>query len=216
MIDQALLTELQYALLESPDGGQTWPSEIWTREEALDAVNNTVQELLRETHLVVSRVEQAVTAASLGIVTLPADWLATAHLVWRTAGGIRTPLGPADTFEADLGEPTWEDTPGVPYAFADLDSAAQPVSGTLRLRVLPRPAADGVLEIMYIARPAPLEGAGADVPIPDEFLSGVKYGSLGWMLRKVGRLNDPERALYCEQRYDLTRTVAEIILGGWA
>lgn len=216
MIDQALLTELQFALLEPPDGGQTWPSEIWTRAEVLDAIDSSVQSLLRETHLVVTRVEQAVTAASLGIVTLPADWLATAWLVWRTAGGARTPLGSADTFEADLGEPTWEDTPGVPYAFADLDAAAQPVSGTLRLRLLPRPAADGTLEILYIVRPAVLTGAGAAVPIPDEFLSGVKYGALGWLLRKVGRLNDPERALYCEQRYDLTRTVAEIILGGWS
>jgi len=214
--DQALLTELQYATLESPDGGQTWPSEIWTRAEVIDELNSSVQTLLRETHLIVTRAEQAVTAASLGIVVLPDDWLATAHLVWRTAAGVRTPLGPADTFEADLGEPTWEDTPGVPYAYADLDSAAQPLSGTLRLRLLPRPAADGVLELLYIVRPPLLTGAGATIPIPDEFLSGVKYNTLGAMLRKVGRLTDPERAKYCEDRYDLTRTVAEIILGGWA
>jgi len=209
-VDQTLLTELQYALLESPDGGQTWPSEAWTRAEVLDAVNGNVQTLLRETHLVVTRTELAVLAAGLGLVALPTDWMATATLVWRTAGGVRTPLGPTDTFEADLALPTWEDTPATPLAYADLDG------DTLTLRLVPRPDADGILEILYVARPTPIDGNGTPVAVPDEFLSGIKYGSLGWLLRKVGRLHDPERAKYCEDRYDLTRTVAEIILGGWS
>lgn len=216
MIDQALLTELQYALLEPPDGGQTWPSEAWTRAEVLDALNDTVNALLRDTHLVVTRSEQAVTAAALGIVTLPADWLATVHLVWRTAGGVRTPLGPSDLFEADLAVPTWQDTAGTPLAYEDGGSAAQSVSGSLRLQLIPRPDADGTLEIMYVARPTELQGAGATIAIPDEFLSGIKYGALGWLLRKVGRLQDPERAQYCDERFGLTKTVTEILLGGWA
>lgn len=210
MTDQQLLSELQYALLEPPDGGQTWPSEVWTRQEVLDAVNGTVNTLLRETHLVVTRAEQAVLAAGLGVVTLPAGWIASAHLVWRTAAGVRTPLAPADTFEADLALPSWEDTPGTPLAYADLDGA------TLTLRLVPRPDANGTLELMYIARPTALEGAGATIALPDEYLSGVKYGVLGWLLRKVGRLHDPERAAYCERRYDLTRTMAEITVGGGA
>jgi hypothetical protein len=210
MIDQDLLTELQYALLEPPDGGAMWPSEVWTRSEVLDAVVGNINTFLRETHLVVTRTEQPILAAGLGIVDLPADWMATAHLVWRTAGGVRTPLSPTDTFEADAALPTWENTPGTPLAYADLDGA------TLQLRLVPRPDANGTLENMYIARPPALLGEGATIAIPEEFLSGIKYGALGWLLRKVGRLQDPERAKYCEDRYDLTRTLAEILLGGWA
>jgi hypothetical protein len=209
MIDQALLSELQYALLEPPDGGASWPSEVWTRAEALDAVNGALRSLLRETHLVVTRTEQAVLAGATS-VDLPADGMATVHLVWRTAGGVRTPLGPADSFEADLAIGAWETTPGPPIAFADLDRA------TLTLRLVPTPDAPGTLELLYIARPSEMTGTGLTLPVPAEFLSGVKYGSLGWLLRKVGRLTDPERATYCERRYDLTRIAAEIILGGWA
>ena len=49
-----------------------------------------------------------------------------------------------------------------------------------------------------------------------EFDSALKYGALGTLLRKVGRLLDDERARYAERRYELTRTAAEILLGGWA
>jgi len=210
MIDQDLLTELQYALLEPPDGGQSWPSEVWTRDEVLDAVNSAVRALLRETHLVVTRVEQAVLAGATSIA-LPADWLATAWLVWRDGATlVRTPIGPVDSFESDLASPGWETTPGTPIGYADLDSA------TLTLRLVPTPAANGTLENLYIARPDPVNGNGMDLPLPDPYLSGIKYGGLGWLLQKVGRLQDPERAAYCDQRYQLTRIAAEIILGGWA
>jgi len=33
---------------------------------------------------------------------------------------------------------------------------------------------------------------------------------------KVGRLQDPERTAYATQRADLARTLAAIVLGGWA
>lgn len=210
MIDQELLTELQFALLEPPDGGATWPSEIWTRDEVIGNVNSKIWSLLKDTHLQITRVEQAVLAADLGIVVLPANWIATVHLVWRTAGGVRKPLGPCDTFEADAALPTWEDTPATPIAYAELDGE------TLTTRLVPRPNADGTLEIMYVARPTPVNGNGLTIPVPIEFTAAIKYGALGMLLRKLGRLLDEERAKYCEQRYDLTVILTEIILGGWA
>ncbi len=33
---------------------------------------------------------------------------------------------------------------------------------------------------------------------------------------RAGRLIDPERADYCERRYELTHTAAAIILEGWS
>lgn len=210
MIDQVLLSELQYALIEPPDGGASWPSGAWTRDEVLDLVNAAERTLLKETFLVVTRAEQAVLAADLGVVTLPADWMATLHLVWRTAGGTRSPLGPADRFEADLMLPTWQATAAVPIAYADMEG------DTLTLQLIPRPAADGTLEVLYVARPTPVNGEGRSFALPDEFLHGVKYGGLGGLLRKVGRLQDPERAAYCDEQYLLTRILAGIVLEGGA
>lgn len=210
MTDQDLLTELQFALLEPPDGGQSWPSEVWTRDEVIGNVNSNMWGWLRDTHAIVVRVESAEAAASLGVVALPADWLATASAVWRTAGGLRTPLGPVDRFEGDLALPSWETVPGTPLGYSDFEA------DTLILQLIPRPAANGILELLYIARPPAVNGAGITMPVPEEFLSGIKYGTLGMLLRKMGRLVDPDRAAYCEQRYALTVTLTKILLGGWA
>jgi hypothetical protein len=210
MLDRDLLTELQFALIEPPDGGDSWPSLIWTRPEVLDAVNSSIRALCRGVHLDVARVELPMTAGQPQLA-LPADWLATAYLVWADARG-RTPLGPADSFESDLALPGWETTPGLPLAYADLDQS------TLTLRLVPTPDVDGVVELLYIRLPPSVTGAlpGTALPLAEEFTSGVKYAALGWLLRKVGRLLDDERARYCERRYELTQTAAAIILGGWA
>lgn len=211
MIDRALLEELQYALIEPPDQGDTWPSLIWTRTEVLDAVNAAVRVLARATHVSVARVDVAVAAATLS-VDLPADWLATVSLVWRAADGTRTPLGPVDAFEGDLAAPGWEAASGLPLGYADLDGP------TLTLRLVPTPDAAGTIELLYVAVPPAVDGTapGTAIPLAEEFSSGVKYAALGTLLRKVGRLIDPERAQYAERRAELTTVAAGILLGGWS
>ena len=212
MTDRELLSELQYVLIEPPDGGDTWPSQVWTREEVLDAVNAGLRALARDTHLVVTRTEQPVAAGATSL-PLPADWLATAHLVWRdTVTNERTPLGPVDAFEGDLATPGWETAPGLPLGYADLDGP------TLTLRLVPTPAFAGTLELLYIARPVDVTATapGAPLPLASEFTSALKYAALGTLLRKVGRLLDDERAHYAERRYQLTQTATAILLGGWS
>lgn len=213
MTDRELLEELQYVLIEPPDGGDTWPSLIWTRTEVLDAVNAGVRALVRDTHLHVARTELAV-AVGAREIALPSDWLATAHLVWRALDGTRTPLGPVDAFEGDLAQPGWETLTGLPLGYADLDGP------TLTLRLVPTPDDGGTLELLYIAKPGDIAlvyaGAASELPLAPEFSSGLKYSALATLLRKVGRLLDDERAQYAERRYQLTSTVAEILLGGWA
>ena len=209
MIDRDLLSELQFALIEPPDGGDTWPSAIWTRDEVLDAVNAGVRALAHDAHLLVARTEIGVAAGTTSIV-LPADWMATCYLVWRALDGTRSPLGPIDSFEGDLMLPSWETVPGPPLGYADLDRT------TLTLRLVPTPAADGTLELLYVVVPPAVDGTGLPLPLAEEFSSGVKYAALGTLLRKVGRLLDTERADYCDRRYELAHTAAEIILGGWA
>jgi len=209
MTDQDLLTEIQYALLEPPDGGASWPSGVWTRDEVLGGLNGAVRTLLRDTQLVVSRTELPVLAGALS-VALPVDWLATASAVWRALDLARTPLGPADAFEGDLALPGWETTQGTPVGLDDRESAS------LTVRLVPTPLANGTLELLYIARPTPLAGAGVALPVPEEFASGVKYATLSRLLDKVGRLQDPGRAAYCDRRYQITQIAAELILGGWA
>lgn len=209
MTDQDILTDIQYSVLEPPDGGQSWPSEVWTRDEVIGNLNSAIWDLLQEAQLVITRVEIPVLASATS-VALPTDWMATSEAVWRSVANIRTPLGPVDAFEGDCALPSWETVPATPIGLVSLDQT------TLTARLIPTPDANGTLELLYVARPTSVDGAGATLAIPDDYCSGIKYTVLGMLLRKVGRLTDPERASYCEGRHQLTVTVAEIILGGWA
>lgn len=208
MIDQALLQEIQYALVEPPDGGASWPSELWERSEVLDAVNSAQRALLRDTHAVVTRAEIAVLGGATS-VDLPLDWIATCSAVWRESG-VRYPLGPADAFEPDLIQPAWEAATGVPLVYLDVDST------TLTLRLMPTPTAAGTLELLYIASPTVLTGNGTATTIPDELADALKYGGMAILLGKVGRAHDPERALYCQERADLVSLATDLLLSGWA
>jgi len=209
MIDQDLLTELQFALLEPPDGGSSWPSEVWTREEVINTVNRAEQNLLRETYLLVSRTEILV-AASATSIDLPTDWIATLACAWRTTGNLRTPVLPADAYEVDTDNPDWELQSGTPLVYLDSDSAS------LKIRVSPIPAAAGTLELLYVVNPTPVNGNGRSFMVSDTFISGIKYDALDKLLSKVGRLQDPERAAYCRQRRSLIQTASEILLKGFA
>lgn len=210
MIDQELLEELQYALLEPPDGGQSWPSDVWTRDDVLDAVNQGCRQIVRDTLAITTWLEQTVLPNALS-VSMPADWMTTAHLVFRTfPQQTRMPLTRVDALEADCATPGWEATVGAPIGYCDLDT------NTLELRLVPTPTSLGVLENLYVAVPAAVNGNGLTVPVPDELLSGVKYSALGTLLRAVTRLQDEERARYCDERYQITALATELLVAGGA
>lgn len=209
MTDQEVLALLQYALVEPPDGGASWPSGLWTRDEVITALNNRMRQYLRDTQAIATRVEIPVVAGT-NPVTLPSDWIATLAAVWRMADGTRIPLTPSDIFETDLALPTWETTTDTPIVILDGDD------GTLTARLGPVPNADGTLELLYVALPVAANGSGVTLALPDEILDQVKYGTLADLLSKIGRGNDPLRAAYCQERFEVGELITEIILGGWA
>lgn len=209
MIDQDLLTLLQYALVEPPDGGASWPSGLWTRDEVIAALTTRMQQYVRDTQAIVTRTTIAVTAGD-NPIALPTDWIATLAGGWKTLAGLRTPLTPSEAFEIDLAIPTWETTQAVPLVLLDGDA------GTLTCRLGPVPIANGTLELLYVALPTSPNGSGVTLSLPDETLDGIKYGVLADLLGKVGRGADPLRAQYGQERFELGELITEILLGGWA
>jgi hypothetical protein len=208
--DQAILQQCQYVLIEPPDGGQTWPSGLWTREEILSLANQAQDAFLYNTLLLVGIANLTVNIGD-HLIALPFDWLRTISAVWRGSDGTITELQRSDTFEADHAIPTWELTNASPMVYMDDD-----VPGSLLIRIGPAPTVAGVLEILYVPAGTDLNGNGEILVLPDELAHVVKYGVLEGALSKDGRGKDAARAQYCKDRIQLAEEAAKIILKGWA
>ena len=61
----------------------------------------------------------------------------------------------------------------------------------MTLRLAPIPAADGVLELLYVAQPTAVGGAGTTISVPEDYVDAVFYGALSDLLGKTGRGGDP-------------------------
>lgn len=212
MIDQAVLSQMQRQLLEEPDGGQTWPSLLWTRDEVIHLLTQRQNRMLKETLLLVSLASPSLTV-NIGDhrIALPADCIRVVTAVWRGNDGTVKELSRLDSFEADHALPTWELTNATyPIGYMEFDALQA------QIQIAPAPSVAGVIELLYVACGAALTGNGVSLAVPDEVEPGLRYGTLADALGKDGRGQDLERAKYCEDRYQLGNEAIRLILKGWA
>lgn len=210
-IDQDLLGQIQDALLEPRDGGQSWPSGLWTRDEMIAYCNQRQHAFLWETFALVGISATIAVAIGQRRIALPDDWLHTLSVLWRGTDGTVRELLRGDSFEADMLLPTWESTNvATPLQYHDEEAP----SGYFQ--IAPAPTGTGTVELLYIPLGVTLNGNGEILTVPDELAHAIKYGALADALNKDGRGKDPARAQYCEQRYDLAVQLTEIILEGWS
>jgi hypothetical protein len=205
MIDQTLLTGIQYAVIEPPDGGASWPSGLWSRDEVLSYLNQRQDRLLRESLIhVKTSTNLAVTSR---LVTLPTDWMRTVSVVWFGNDGQIRELQRADTFAVDHAEVALarNATASLPMYYMEYDSE------NLTVEIGPLPTGLGHLVILYVPT-----GNGVSLLVPDELETGLKYGVLADMLGKDGRGKDALRSSYGEERYAMAVEAARLILEGWA
>lgn len=205
--DQTVLTQMQYVMLETPNGGASWGSEMWTAAEVINYLNQRQNRFLKDTQL---QIGLALIPATEGTnkYDLPDDWITTVRVVWVSSDDSTRALGRSSSWEADHGMPTWTYVEGPPKLYMDVDTEV------LTIKIAPLPDDDGTLQIHYVPLAALLDGTGELMTIPDEFVPTVKYGALADMFGKVGRAMD-ERAGYCQQRYEMGVEVAKMMLNGW-
>jgi hypothetical protein len=194
-------------MIEPPDGGQTWPSGLWSLAEVVNYLNQRQNLFLKYTQL---QFGMANIPAVNGTATydLPDDWITTVRVVWVALDGSTRELGKSDYWEADNGIPSWTQTDGTPLLYYD---GGKPITIT----VMPAPDADGTIFIEYVPYAALLDGTGEIMTLPDEFVPSIKYGVMADMLTKVARSQDP-RADYCNQRFQLGIELARLLVGGFA
>lgn len=206
--DQGVMNAIQYSMLEPPDGGQTWPSGLWTGAEVVGYLNQRQSTFLKNTHLQVGLANINV-SQGVGEYSLPADWMNTVRVLWVPPTGTRYELTPSSVWEADHGIPTWGLVQGKPKIYFTENLP------TLTIDIAPIPSTAGTMIIYYVPQPVELGGSGEIFTVPDEFVPSVKYGAMSDMLSKMGRAHDPSRASYCMQRYVLGQEIASMLLKGW-
>lgn len=208
-LDTDLMNAAQYVLLEPPDDGATFPSGLWTRHEVITALSERQNRFLKSSLLLVGIVDIPAPAAQHRY-PLPQDWLTTVGVTWFGDDGTITSLTRADAFEADHGLPTWVNQRGTPLMYMDEETP------TLQVQIAPAPPIAGTLELIYIPESIDIDGSGNPLTVPDIYaLPVIKYGLLAELFGKDGRGRNPEKAAYCEMRYQLGVELSQILLRGW-
>lgn len=207
--DNAVLEEIQYHMLETPDLGVTWTDALWTQAEVLQYANQRQERFLKEAPVLLGRAE----IVNSGVLAqpLPEDWMYTYRLVWKDDDGTRTELTRVDHHELDASLATWPTgTAAKPQVYADTDMS------TLSIHVVPIPTNGGEFEIVYVPSAPPLIGDGTALfMVPEEFVPYIKYGIMADMFSKNGRAHNAEMATYCEARFQEGIQMVLTMVGGW-
>ena len=213
MTDRDVLQQIQYKLLEAPDGGVSWPSDLWSRDEVLAALNQRQDKFMKVTLIdVVASNPDLTVGAGAKRIDLPADLIRLVSVVWvdGSTGAMRELLR-SSSYEVDHLIPTWDNTTATyPLVYMEFETP------TLQVQIAPGPTGSGTLAILYVQKGGNLNGEGGTLSIPDELGHVLVYGTLADLLSKDGRGKDPVRAAYCTQRFELGAELVRLILEGWA
>jgi hypothetical protein len=207
MKDTDLISEVQFLLIEKQDP-TAWSSGMWTADEVENYLNNSQQDLVTSSGLILKR-EVVPTTPNLLRQPLPESWIATYAIAWQDAAtGSWYPLEKAESWELDSLIPAWRTTPGRPRFWTEADGQS------LTIQIVPAPLGAGQLEVLFAGQPSTLGHGGAAIDIPDDFAPSLTWGTIFRMLQKTGRAQDPARAAIAEQLADLGVEAAKLILMG--
>lgn len=210
-----LLNEIQYHLMEEPNGGASFNSGLWSVAEVLAYLNNRISRFLMETGCMQFRITQPVTPFPAEFENLPEDLIDLRRLAFDDGFGDINGLARGDSLQADLSSATpWEVSgSGTPSFYTQIPEES------LEIRLVPNPGQNApgdppaLLDIIYVKDFPAVTNDCSIMPIPDEWSAFVKWGVIADMLAKEGEANDPKRAQYAEQRYQDGVQLARLYIG---
>lgn len=205
--DTQLVNQIQYQLLE-PLGVPWVGSKQFTLAQVTGALTKRRDQFLRDTGMAVTYLPGPyVPAPPDGRIQLPGEVIAVRRVVWKDLTPLYTPLYRTDEFGA-TGFSNTTTTPGDPFSYSV--SITPPVS----MAIYPPPIDTGGVQLAVIQAGATLDGSGVLVGVPDDFSQYVLFGALADLLGADGQCRDPQRATYCDGRYQEGVTLGRLFPSG--
>lgn len=195
--DADLISQMLYQLIERQLVAGAWDgTNQFSLEQIIQALQRRRDRFLGDTGAVVTRDLLPVSAPPIGRIPIPDSVIDIRHVAWINSDGVATNLWRDDEFAVNAYNPGWQQSPTDPpdvYCIA----TTPPCS----IQVAPGPLNDGTLELCSVKSGTTLDASGVLLGVPDDLAWGVKWGALADLLMGDGPGLDPQRAAYCEQRY---------------
>ena len=209
LTDSDLVAEIMYHLLESqplqpdPIDTTTWRgTDMFTLPWVLGALTRRRDQFLHETAITLNSTLVSGVISSEGRMNLPETTLDVRRIAWKALDGTHSHLWRMDEWEAQAQLPTWAYNPeSAPTGFSLI------LTPPVRIQLVPPPALGGQLDMLASNSGIPLTG-GVLLGIPDDWAWAIKWGAMADLLSNEGQGKDPDRAQYCEERFQQALAVA--------
>jgi hypothetical protein len=208
LTDYYLTTLLQYHLLE-PAAYPAWSgTPMFEIDDIFEAIQRRRDQFILESLQVLSILDPAAPGPS-GRMPISNSTLDVRRASWQDVNsGQWTNLWRSNEFAAQAFSPEWDNQPGPPQAYSVATSP------DFTVQIIPAPANSGNVQLVIAAAGAAPTIAnfppGNSLGIPDDFVWVLKFGVLADLLSMDGPARDPQRAQYCEQRWQQGIKVARL------
>jgi hypothetical protein len=209
LTDSDLVAEIMYHLLESqplqpdPIDTTTWRgTDMFTLPWVLGALTRRRDQFLHETAITLNNTLVSGVVSSEGRMNLPETMLDVRRVSWVDYAAGHNHLWRMDEWEAQAQLPTWAYNPEAPPTGFSLI-----LTPPVRIQLVPPPALGGRLDMLSSNSGTALTG-GVLLGIPDDWAWAIKWGALADLLSNEGQGKDPDRAAYCEERFQQALAVA--------
>jgi hypothetical protein len=199
LTDRNLITDIEYHFQEPPTtawaGGWTG-TDMFTMNDLALALQRRRDQFLVDTGVVITRTTPASGAPSGGRITLADTVIDVRRLGWINVSTI--PLWRVDEYQLTAYDTTWSTAAAQNPAYYSILSPPP-----ITVQLAPAPTANVTLDLLTVSSGAALTptAAASLMGVPDDMAWVVKWGAMADLLSKDGPAQDPERAKYCEDRY---------------
>lgn len=201
MTDREMINRMQYDLMENitADWISGWAgTDQFNLADLTHALQKRRNRFLSETGAVITRITNGdITLTNDGIIKIPDSIIDVRRVAWKDSVGYRNLWRVAEE-EMTAFDPSWT-TPAVqdPLYYSEL------AIKQAHMQLAPAPSALNDMELLTLSAGADFQPSleATAMGVNDDMAWIVKWGALAEVLGGDNPAKDPERAAYCEKRY---------------